>query len=119
MKSWLLAIPQLLIVGLFTANLLWWSSRSDWTSYESAAGISLLGILGVVAGVLLLVTGEYPRSLSDLIIGINRWVYRVLTYVALLRDDYPPFHLDQGPDDPGPADVPIASADPEPVRSGI
>jgi hypothetical protein len=28
-------------------------------------------------------------------------VYRVLAYVALMRDEYPPFRLDMGPVDPG------------------
>jgi hypothetical protein len=32
--------------------------------------------------------------------GINRWLYRVLVYVALMRDEYPPFRLDQGQDEP-------------------
>ena len=32
-KSWLLAIPHLIIVGLFTANVFyWWTARGDWTS---------------------------------------------------------------------------------------
>jgi hypothetical protein len=70
------------------------------------AGISLLGILVFVAGVALLFTGRYPRSLFDVIIGVNRWVYRVLSYVALMRDEYPPFRLDQGPHEP--ADRPAA-----------
>ena len=48
-------------------------------------------------------TGELDPNLSrwlDLTIGINRWIYRVTTYVALMRDEYPPFQLDQGPHEP-------------------
>jgi hypothetical protein len=48
-----------------------------------------------------LITRQYPRSLFDLLLGINRWLYRVLSYVALMRDEYPPFHLDQGAYEPG------------------
>jgi hypothetical protein len=104
-KSWLLAIPHLLIVGLFTTDVgYWWSTRGDWESgYQNTAGISLLGLLVVVAGFFLLIARQYPPALFDLILGLNRWVYRVITYVALMRDEYPPFHLDQGGADP--ADV--------------
>jgi hypothetical protein len=41
-----------------------------------------------------------------LVLGLNRWVYRVIAYVALLRDEYPPFHLDMGAADPGDAQRP-------------
>jgi hypothetical protein len=101
-KSWLLAIPQLIIVGLFTANILyWWTARGDWTSgTQNGGGISLLGLLVVIAGFFVLFTRKYPPALFDLILGLNRWVYRVITYVALMRDEYPPFHLDQGGQDP-------------------
>jgi hypothetical protein len=112
-KSWLLAIPQLIIVALVTADMpLWWTARNDWGSgHQATAGISLLGILVLVAGVVLLFTGRYPRPLFDIVIGINRWIYRVLAYVALMRDEYPPFRLDQGPDEPAdrPADGPAAT----------
>ena len=37
----------------------------------------------------------------DLLMGLNRWGYRVAAYVGLFRDEYPPFRLDQGP---GPVD---------------
>ena len=95
--KWLLAIPQLIIVGLFTANIpYWWTMRNDWSSGESAAGISFMELLVLIVGFFLLITGQYPRALFDLIVGLNRWVYRVIAYVALMRDEYPPFRLDQG-----------------------
>jgi hypothetical protein len=97
-KSWLLALPHLVLISLFTADVpFWWSARNDWASgYQSTAGISLLGLLVCIAGVFLLVTGTYPRALFDLVVGINRWIFRVLAYVALMRDEYPPFLLEQG-----------------------
>ena len=54
-----------------------------------------------IAAVILLFTGRYPRPLFDLIIGLNRWAFRVFGYVALMTDDYPPFRLDQGGRTPG------------------
>ena len=102
-KWWLLALPHLLIVAIFSGAA--WSmanlSEDTWSSdYSRAVGFSLLGILVLIAAVMLLFTGRYQRALFDLIMGINRWIYRVATYVLLLRDEYPPFRLDQGPDEP-------------------
>jgi hypothetical protein len=92
-KSWLLAIPQLVIVGLFTSGAVLSRGRGG-------AGIGLLGLLVVIAAVSLLFTRRYPRGLFDFVMGVNRWIYRVVAYVALMTDEYPPFRLDQGPVEP-------------------
>jgi hypothetical protein len=90
-KSWLFALPQLLIVGIL--------SGGTWVS-ASTSGVSLLGILVLVTAVILLITGVYRLGLFDLLMGIHRWSLRTVTYVALMSDKYPPFRLDQGALDP-------------------
>lgn len=97
-KWWLLAIPHYVVVGLLVGPQV---------SYETASGtkyathIGLISILVLVAAVVLLFTSRYPRGVYDLVIGLNRWVYRVSAYVSLMTDVYPPFRLDQGAPDPG------------------
>jgi hypothetical protein len=88
-KSWLLALPHLLVVAAL-------SGGGSWSTQVSAGRISLLGLLVVIAAVILLFTGVYRLGIFDFVMGINRWSYRVTVYCALLRDDYPPFRLDQG-----------------------
>ena len=109
-KSWLLAIPHLLIVAVLAGTSRTRVYDDDWAGdgsrYVSGNGISLMGLLTLIAGVILLFTGRYLHSLFDLLLGLNRWVYRVIAYVALMRDEYPPFRLDMGPTDP--ADSPAA-----------
>ncbi|MDP9696866.1 UNVERIFIED_ORG: hypothetical protein J2X79_004449 [Arthrobacter globiformis] len=106
-KSWLLAIPHLLIVGVLAGSTRTWvvSSDDDFAGgagrYTAGSAVSLLTLLAFIAGLILLFTGRYLRTLFDLLIGLNRWVYRVAAYVALMRDEYPPFRLDMGPVDPG------------------
>ena len=40
-----------------------------------------------------LVTGHYPRSAFDYLVGVARWSARVQSYVGLLVDQYPPFSM--------------------------
>ena len=87
-------------MGLLTAPWYWVANGAPTDDYQRSAGISLLGLLVLVAALALLFTGRYPRSLFDLVMGINRWVYRVTAYVTLMRDTYPPFRLDQGAMEP-------------------
>ena len=99
-KWWLLAIPHYLIVGLFVGGGAWVSWRSDNNWEWSWGSGGLVGLLVLVAAVVLAVSGQYPRSLFDVILGMNRWALRVLGYAALMTDVYPPFRLDMGGDDP-------------------
>jgi hypothetical protein len=101
--KWLMAVPHLLVVGLIIADLLPypWTSH-DWSAgFQPIGGFSVLNLLVVVAGFFLLITRQYPRGLFDLLVGISRWLYRVIAYVAFMSDDYPPFRLDQGPYESG------------------
>jgi len=50
-------------------------------------------ILAIFAAVALLFTGKYPDDIFKLVIGFNRWGYRVAAYVTLMTDKYPPFRL--------------------------
>lgn len=112
-KTWLLAIPHYIIVGLFTSGLIWYTTELGESGNTMAeAGAGLIGILVFIAGVILLFSGRYPEGLFDLIVGLNRWVFRVAAYAALMRDEYPPFRLDTGGSEPRPA-PPAPPADDE------
>ena len=76
-KWWLLALPQYIVVGIFSAG----------------EGLGLVSILAVFAAVALLFRGRYPKDIFDFVLAMNRWSYRVAIYAALMTDDYPPFRL--------------------------
>lgn len=71
--KWLLALPH--YVAMFVL------------------GIAVV-LVTLVAWVVILVTGTYPRGLFDFVVGVGRWATRVWAYAFLLvTDAYPPFSL--------------------------
>lgn len=69
--KWLLAVPHyialfILIIGVFFATIIAWFA--------------------------ILITGRYPASLFQFVVGVLRWSTRVNAYAFLLTTDmYPPF----------------------------
>lgn len=98
-KWWLLAIPHYLILAFFVGGGFYTASQSSDHGEPWMAGSGLIGLLALVAAVILLFTGRYPRPIFDLLLGMNRWVLRVAGYAGLMTDKYPPFRLDQGGDE--------------------
>jgi hypothetical protein len=82
--KWLLAFPHWLIVGIFGYLV------------ELTTFISWFAIL---------FTGRYPKALFDLAVMYFRWNTRMLAYVALLRDEYPPFSGGAEPEYPVRLDI--------------
>jgi hypothetical protein len=81
-KWWLLAIPHYIVIGVFQGGAGFYS----W---------GLVTILTLFAAVTLLFTGRYPKDIFRLVVGINRWAFRVFAYAALMTDEYPPFRLEE------------------------
>jgi uncharacterized protein DUF4389 len=102
--KWLLAIPHYVVLAVFVGGGLWlgMSSAGDsgWNDVWEGVG-GLVGFLVLVAAIVLLFTGRYPKPLYDFVLGMDRWALRVAAYTALMIDPYPPFRLDQGGTDPG------------------
>ncbi len=94
-KWWLLALPHYLVVSVFAGGAL--AATNDEVAWTSGGG--LIGLLVLIAGVVLLFTGRYPRTIFDFVMGMNRWTFRVVAYAALMTDTYPPFRLDMGGDE--------------------
>jgi len=123
--KWLLAIPHLVIVAVLAGtSIRWLAADGDRVGFDLTGGGGLLGILVLVTGIVLLFTGRYPAALFDLIVGLNRWIYRTIAYVALLTDTYPPFRLDQGghepiPTDPAPTGPSVAPSTMPPPLAGV
>jgi hypothetical protein len=94
----ILAIPHLILVGGIGWSFWGGPGILDWGGRGWQFGIAGGGVLAAVAGVCALIswfaivfTGNHPRGLWDLSHFYLRWRTRALAYIALLRDEYPPF----------------------------
>ena len=71
--KWLLAIPHYVCLSVLTI---------------------IAFVVIVIAWFAILLTGKFPAWMFNYVVGVSRWVYRVLAYAFLLTTDrYPPFRL--------------------------
>jgi hypothetical protein len=107
----ILAIPHLVLVGgPLAMALVWGGSGNQQTDYDWSAGGGVLGAVAAISAVIawfaIVFTGRQPRGLWSLAAFYLRWRVRSAAYVALLRDEYPPFG-----DDPYPASLEVIERD--------
>jgi hypothetical protein len=101
-KWWLLAVPHYLIISFFLGGGLYVVSEVA-TTDQAPIWVwrgGLVGLLVLMAAVVLLFTGRYLQSIYDFVLGMNRWALRVSAYAGLMTDQYPPFRLEQGGQEP-------------------
>ena len=103
----ILGIPQWLLVGGPGGSGIGfpWDWRGGWFGLRSILSVGGgSGVIGLAAGVIAIIswfaivfTGKQPRGLWDFTNFFMRWRANAVAYMALLRDEYPPF----GPGDGG------------------
>ena len=82
------AIPILIILGLVSGG----GSGGGWVDESAEAGTTAAGAGGILfAAVLLMILfrQKYPRWWFDWHLALSRFTHRVVSYVVLLRDEYP------------------------------
>lgn len=48
----------------------------------------------IIAFFAVIITGDWPASMRNFVVGVMRWSARVSAYILLMTDQYPPFSLD-------------------------
>ncbi|HEV3353875.1 MAG TPA: DUF4389 domain-containing protein [Acidimicrobiales bacterium] len=84
----ILAVPQLLIVG---GGVFAFQRYGSGGSFGGGGLSSAAFVMAVVAWFAIIFASRHPRGLWDFIAYYMRWRVRVAAYMALFRDDYPPF----------------------------
>jgi len=94
----ILAIPHAILVGGpglsigFSVPVGGWNNGGWWWSFGAS------GVLGAVAWVMAIISwfailfaNGHPKGLRDFTLMYLRWRSKAVAYMALLRDEYPPF----------------------------
>ncbi|GAB1692688.1 DUF4389 domain-containing protein [Krasilnikovia sp. M28-CT-15] len=113
--AWLFAVPHLIIIGALNGAAT--QEIHNGNNATTTVPVSVVAAAVLVCGVALLFTGRRLPGLHDLLVGIARWTFRTVAYVALLTDRYPPFRLDQDRDGPDDGPMPTMSAPPSAAPS--
>lgn len=105
----ILAIPHIILVGGPVAVALTWLGGSRGERVDWSAGGGVLGAVAVVTAIIawfaVLFGARFPEGLWRLSAYYMRWRVRAVAYLALLRDEYPPF---------GEGDYPVSLTLPRP-----
>jgi hypothetical protein len=78
----ILAIPHAILAG----PVYWWTRTGSVGLIGAAAYV-----LAIVSWFSLLITGRQPQGAREFCLYYLRWRTRSFTYMALFRDEYPPF----------------------------
>ena len=94
----ILGIPQWLLVGGPGSGMGYSWLPVRWLGFLTLPSASGSGVIGLAAGVIAIIswfaivfTGKQPRGLWDFTNFFMRWRANAVAYMALLRDEYPPF----------------------------
>jgi hypothetical protein len=53
----------------------------------------LQGLMVFISAIAIIFTGRYPEAFFDIVLGVERWIFRVNVYALGLVDRYPPFRM--------------------------
>jgi hypothetical protein len=86
--KWFLAIPHYLCLTPLMGWGIW-----NYAGKGKVPVIGLIFVLALIIAIVLLFTKKYNDDIFKLNTGIVRWSFRVMAYIGLMTDQYPPFRL--------------------------